>query len=290
VKGFRCQASVFIGSAFCPGRMIPSLRMVTFASVFQTVMAPTSICLELTLLFVAWRCRLYRQLTFFSAYIVLVTVEELSGWWVSKTPWFYSGAFLYIYWYSQLVLSLLRLLTIAEIAKRSLRGYPAIWTLAWEILSAATLILLSWTTYSVVPYVHHVRRFIAVGGQRFELMQAILLLLVLVFGAYYHVRVPALYRLVLIGICIYSVVEVANSQMYLLRSALADSIFGYIRQGSYPISLAIWTYAVWRYGSSSNTPPELISQAAYDELSPQIHDRMRDLNDNLSDFMGKRRR
>jgi len=253
-------------------------------------MASTNICLELTLLYVAWRCRLYRHLVFFSAYIVLVTVQEFLGWWVSKIPWFHSSAYFYIFWSAQLVLSLIRLLTIAEIAKRSLRGYPAVWTLSWEILSAAGVILLSWATYSAIPYVHHPKKFIAVGGQHFELMQAILLLLVLILGVYYHVRVPALYRLILIGICIYSAVEVANSQLYLLNSKAAESIFGHIRQASYPISLTIWTYAVWRWGAASNTAPELISQGKYDELSPQIHDRLKELNDKLFDLTGKRRR
>ena len=264
--------------------------MAAFSSIFNWVMAPTSICLELTLLYGAWKCRLYRQLAFFSAYIVLVIVQELFGWWVSKTPWFYSDAYYYIFWSTQLVLSLLRLLTIAEIAKRSLRGYPAIWTLAWQILSGAAVILLSWATYSAVPYWHHVKRFIAVGGQRFELMQAVLLLLVLALVAYYHLRVAPLYRFVLIGICIYAAVTVADSQLYLLNSKMADSIFGYVRQGSYSISLAVWTYAVWRWGRTPATPPDLISQQKYDELSPQVHDRLRELNDKLANLGGERRK
>lgn len=269
--------------------MILCRPMAAFSSILNWVVAPTTIFLELALCSVAWRCRLYRQLAFFSAYIVLVTIEEFSGWWVSKTPWFHSDTYYYIFWSTQLALSLLRLLTIAEIARRSLRGYRAIWALAWQTLSAAAFVLLSWTAYSTVPYVHHVKRFIAIGGQRFEFMQAILLLLVMVLGAYYHLHVAALYRLILIGMCICSAEAVTSSQLYLLNNnRLAESIFGYIRQGYYPIPLAIWIYAVWRWGAASIAPPDLITQEKYDELSPQVHDRLRELNDKLAKLSGER--
>jgi hypothetical protein len=68
-----------------------------------------------------------------------------------------------------------------------------------------------------------------------------------------------------------------------------DSIFGYIRRGSFLVASLIWTYALWRWGTISNTPPELISQGKYDDVSPQVHDRLRQLNGKLSDLIGKRR-
>jgi hypothetical protein len=221
---------------------------------------------------------------------VLITAVEIGGWWVSKYPWFNSPAYLRIFWSTQLILSILRLLMIIEIARRSLRAYPAVWSFAWWALSAAGAVLLSWTAYSVAQNVHHFKTLIAVGGQRFEFMQAILLLLLLALGSYYQLRIPPLYRLIVIGMCIYSAVQMSNSELYLLKSPRADLIFGYIRQGSYPISLVIWVYAVWRWGATPAESPELISQSAYDKISPQIHDRLRELNDKLSDLTGKRRR
>jgi type VI protein secretion system component VasK len=113
-------------------------------------------------------------------------------------------------------------------------------------------------------------------------MQALLLLLVLLLGVYYQVRISHMYRLILIGFCVYSAVQVANNQFLLLNNAPGDSVFGYIRKGSFLIALAIWTYAVWRWGADSTTPHNLISQSQYNELSPQIHDRLRELNDKLA--------
>lgn len=254
--------------------------MVSFSSVFQWATTP-AFALEVALVFVAFKRRVYKRLTFFFLYSVLLLVSEIGQEWVSYTPWFYSGSYLYVFWSTQFVLSFLRLITIAEIARRSLRGYPAVWTFAWRTLSVAALLLMSWTTYSAIKYFHHFRRFLAVPGQRFEFMQAVLLLLLLFLGVYYRVWISLFYRLILTGICIYSSVLVANNQILLLNKLPADSIFGYIRRGSFLVPMIIWTYAVWRWGGAPETPPELIPQTTYDDLSPEIHNRLRELNDKL---------
>jgi hypothetical protein len=121
-------------------------------------------------------------------------------------------------------------------------------------------------------------------------MQATLLLLLLFLGVYYRVRISRLYQLILIGLCMYSAIQIANSQILLLNKLPADSIFGYIRQGSFLVPMVIWTFAIWRGGAYSETPPELISQTKYDEMSPRIHDHLQKLNDKIADFAGKNRK
>lgn len=263
--------------------------MVSFPSIFYWATVPLNFCLEFALLFLSFRRKLYRKLVFFFAYVVLLAVQEPVTWWVSYSPWYYSNAWGNTFWSIQFVLSLLRLLTIAEISRRSLRSYPAVWSLSWRVLSAVATLLMTWTAYSALRGPYYIRLFVAIGGRRFETMQAVLLLLLLFLGVYYGVRISQLYRLILIGICIYSAIQIATNQL-LLAKIPADSIFEYIRRGSFLIPMAIWTYAAWRWGAASTAPPDLISQEKYDEMSPQIHDRLRDLNDKLSDLTGKRRR
>jgi hypothetical protein len=261
--------------------------MTSFDSIFQWITGPAAVCFELALCYTAYKRRLSRQLTFFSVYIVLLTVQDIASWGVKYAPWFSSPSYRYIFYSVQFVLSLLRLLTIGEIARRTLRGYPAVWGFTWRALSAVTVFLFSWTTYSAIQRAHHFRRFLAVGSQRFELMQTILLLLFLFLVVYYRVQISLLYRLILVGIGIYSAVQLVTNQLLLLNKLPADSIGDYIGRGLFLVPLAIWTYAVWRWGAASNNPPELISQSQYDDLSPQIHDRLKDLNDKLNK-LGKR--
>jgi hypothetical protein len=264
--------------------------MVAFSSMFAWVTAPCSFLLELALVILSYKRRLYRQLFFFPAYIALLALYDPIDYWVSDYPFFGSIAYNYIYWSTQLALSLLRLLTIAEISRRSLRGYPAVWAFGWRLLTATSVLLLSWTVYSAILRMHHFRQFIAATDQRFEFMQAIVLLLLLLLGAYYRVQISPLYRLILVGICIYSAVEIADSPFFALKTFPGVAIFGYIRRGLFPVLLAIWAYAVWRWGGTPTTPPDLLSQEKHDELSPQIHGRLKGLNDKLSELMGKRLR
>jgi hypothetical protein len=261
--------------------------MVTFSSLLDWITTPACYFLELTLLFISYKRKLYRLLVFFSVYIVLLNLYDALNEWVSFLPLFTTVAWNYVHWSVQFVFALLRLLTIAEISRRSLRGYPAVWAFAWRILSAAAMFLLSWAAYSAIQNVHHFRRILAVTGERFEFMQSILVILLLLLGAYYHVRIPPLFRWMLIGIGIYSAVQVTNDQFLLLRTPVADSIFVHLRHDIYPVPLAIWTYAAWRWGADSSTSPDRIPQSQYDDLSPQIYDRLEDLNDTLK-RLGKR--
>jgi hypothetical protein len=263
--------------------------MASFSSISQWAIVPLTFCLEWALLFFLFKNKLYRQLKFFSVYLLVLSIQEPVGWWVSFLPWFNSIAWGNTFWSIQFLLLLLRLLTIAEISRRSLIPYPAVWGFGWRVLSAAAAILLSWTALSAFQGGHHLRIFIGVGFQRFEIMQAVLLLLLLLLGVYYRVRLSQLNRLILIGICIYSAIQIANDPL-LLAKIPADSVWQHIRRDSFLIPLVIWTYAVWRWGGNSIAPADLISQEKYDELAPQIHDRLKELNEKLSDMTGKNRR
>jgi len=100
-------------------------------------------------------------------------------------------------------------------------------------------------------------------------------------GVYYRIRVPPLYKLVLIGSCIYSTDQLVTNRVDRYLSASTNFPLDLVQRFAYVGMLSIWLWAVWRWGKSSTPPPDLVSQATYDELSPQIHDRLRELNDKL---------
>jgi hypothetical protein len=257
-------------------------RMTTFSTVFSRTVYSVFFSFCPAILFLFFRRKLYRRLIFFTVYLVSLFIWGIVELWISRTPIYSSHRWFDVFWSVEFALSTLRLLTIAEISRRFLRGYPAVWTLAAWLLSGVATALLLWTVQSAIHNVHHVRRFILLGDQRFECMQAILLLLVLLIGVYYRLQIPLLYRLILTGIGIYACVQVTNNPLGINQLILPNSTFDFIRRGSILISLGTWLYAIWRSPRIPDVRPELISQATYDELAPQIHDRMRDLNDKLS--------
>jgi hypothetical protein len=191
----------------------------------------------------------------------------------------------YYYWSVEFLVTILRLLAFAEVSRRILRVYPMVFAAGSRILTAAAAILLSWTAY---PAVHSVRRIwprIVVGNQRIALMQAVLVLALLTIGAYYRIQIPSLYRLILVGIGVFASIQVVNNQLLLRQSIVPYSIPDY--RASTVVSTIIWTYAVWRWSGAPESQPKLISRVHYDKLSPQIHDKMQDLNDKLAKLFGK---
>ncbi len=173
------------------------------------------------------------------------------------------------------------LLMIAEIAIRSLRGYPSIWRPASTLLSVVAMALISWTVVSTMHYFGHRRQFVMVGDQHLVLAITILLLLLMAISSYYRVKIPPLYRLVLAGIGIYASIEVVANQIQ-FQSRSGFSIWNNMRLSAFAVALILWIYAVLRRATLPADQTELIPQSKYDDLSPQIHDRLQTMNYKLT--------
>jgi hypothetical protein len=255
-----------------------------FSEIFSVVMY----CLNLLLLVLLLARNGWRRLVFFTLFIVLLTVRDGVGLCIAHTSLGIGRPWIYTYWYSELVLSTLYLFMIAEIAKRFFQDYPSIWFNASRLLAIAALALISWTVYSTLRYVGHPRMFVLIGDQRLDLTTTIMLLLLMAIGAYYRLRLPPLYRLMLIGIGIYASVQVVTDQIEIRYKMGPESLFGYLRTWSYAISLVVWIYAVWRWAAPPATRAELISQSKYDHLSPQVHHSLQEVNLKLANLEDQR--
>jgi hypothetical protein len=250
------------------------------------------ILLVLLLVFI-FRNKVYRRLKFFVFYLVFASARTLAieSYWATPTTiydrWYYP--YLYSYWISAFVLSFLRLFITLEICERVLRKYPALRIFVWRVMAGLAVVLFTWTLYLGIRNFHHVGRFILTFQQTTDVSFAILLLTLMAIGVYYRMRIPGLYRVILIGSCVYSAVQVVDSELGRHTAYLPNSVFDFAQRLAYNLMLAIWAWALWRWGKESTPSPEIVSQATYDELSPQIHDRLKELNDKLSDLIGKRR-
>lgn len=260
----------------------------SFTAVLDVSVSVLASFLELFLLFLVFNKGLYRKLILFTLYFSLLAPWDLIGFSVRYTPLFHSSGWSYFYWTSQFVFSILRLCAIAELCWRSLHAYPAVWNLAWRSLASVATLLLLWTTYSALYNVHVFQAFISHGLQRFEFMQAVLLVAILGIGAYYRLAVPSLYRWMLAGLGLYSAVLVTNYELALSTRYPPKSIFDFVFRLSYCTALLIWIWGIYRWAGVPTQPPALISQKTYDALSPQIHDRLHELNDRLAHMHGRR--
>jgi hypothetical protein len=222
-----------------------------------------------------------RELRFFAAYLIFLLVRECVWYFVWKSPavntlWVFDS-----YWISEFVLSSLRALTIAEIIWRSLRGYPAVWDLFWRVLAATAGLLLLLSLVTAMRNVNRVAKFFYLGLQRLEFMQAILAIALLGIAAHYGIRLIPLYKFVLIGLFLYSVVQVINYEASAFNIYASKPVFDAARKISYGISIGVWTYAFARPVESASRIPQRVSPALYDQFSPEIHARLRELNSRL---------
>lgn len=222
-----------------------------------------------------------RELRFFAAYLILLIVRESVWYFVWKSPslgklWVFDS-----YWVSEFALSSLRTLTIAEIIWRSLRGYPAVWDLFWRVLAAVAGLLLLWSLVTAMRNVNKIARFFYLGLQRLEFMQAILAIALLGIAAHYGIRLIPLYKFVLIGLFLYSVVQVINYEASVFSIYSSKPLFDAARKISYGISIGVWVYAFARPVESVGGIPQRVPQALYDQFSPDIHAQLRELNSRL---------
>jgi hypothetical protein len=257
---------------------------------FSELLTVTLYCLGLSLLaLVLWR-KLRQRLPVFTLFVVSFVIRDIVVLFFINSSFFYTPAWFRIFWTSELILSATYLFVIAEVAGLFLRAYPSIWPSASRLLIVVGLGLTTWTVYSAMRFWGHARLFIMIGDQRLMLTVTILILLIMAIGSYYRLKLPPLYRLVLIGIGMYASVQVVANQIEMQYKMGPNSLFDYMRRGSFGISELVWIYAIWRWAAAARPArkSELIPQSEYDHLSPQVHNCLRDMTQQLASLVDER--
>lgn len=254
----------------------------------QNVLTVIIYSLSLTLLLLVLRRNLYQRLPVFTVFVLTFIARDIIVLFFAYGSIAHTRLWFYTFWTSDFMLSTMYLFVIAEIAKLFLRDYPSIWRSASRLLAIVGIALMSWTIYSAARHFGHPRAFVMVGDQRLTLTISILLLLLMGIGAYYRLKPAPLYLLVLVGIGIYASVQVAGNQIEMQYRLGPDSFWDLIRRGSFAISEIVWIYAVWRWAAPPVCEAELIPQSKYENLSPQIHDRLREAIQKLASLAGER--
>ena len=254
-----------------------------FSQVYSIV--GDSLCLALIVLLVVRH--VWQRLVFLTIFMSLCITRDAITIFVIRTAFGHGVKWFYIYWIAEIILTVMYLLMIAEISNHFLSDYPSIRPSAFRLLGVVTLALSFWTATSAMRYAGHPRMFFTTGEQHLVLTITIVLLLLMGIVVYYRLRLPPLYRLVLFGIGIYASIVMGADQIELQFRLGPNSVFDYVRRAAFSISAVIWTYAVWRWPAPSARHLELIPQSEYDDLSPQVHDRLREANLKLANLKGE---
>ena len=234
----------------------------------------------------AFRRRSYIRLPMFTAFITLLLVRTPGLRWVSVPGPGYTSplAFTY-YWVTLALLLVVHAAAIVEIARCALRDYRGVWALGWRVLSLTAFLAVLYAAVDAHANAHSIAMFILSSERGLELTASVVLMMLLLLCAYYLIRPESVVRLVAVGLCFYSAVQVLNNT---LLHAWPTRYFPWgsaIRQGSFVVSLLIWIHALRKPLAVRTPGPELLPQQVYDRVAPQVNYRLRALNDRLREVL-----
>jgi hypothetical protein len=247
----------------------------------QRVCWSLSISLRALLLgLVLWR-RNVRSIPFFSIYLSvnLLNAFVLAVSYRVLDP--QSPVLFRIVWGWQVLVTCVRALAVAEICRLLLAGYRGIWSLARRVLLSCTVLVL---VYAFLVSDHQWNSAILAGNRAVELSIAVVIVALLVFLRHYQVVAEPTLRNLAIGFFLFSCFEVLNYTILEHWLKPYAPFWNFLEVLSYLACLLIWTWALCKPLPQLATDPTLLPGSVYQQLSPEINLRLRQLNERLSDF------
>ncbi len=250
---------------------------------YVLVLWACSFLAQLLVLFLLFSRRSFRKLPFFGVYVTLDLLPAVFLVVVYSILGSDSGNARTLAWYSECITLLAQARATAEILKVTLRTYQGIWGLTWRVLtltSALVVILVALLTRGAWE---SEKWFELNRGYHITFATAVIACLLLV--RYYSVEVPSAFKMILGGFCFYSCTEILINTV--LQALLKNEFQNYqsIWQSATMLSflgvLSIWVAALRKPlpADAQQTPPP--SDSIYQRLSPEINDRLRELNEKL---------
>ena len=225
----------------------------------------------------------FRKLPFFTAYVALnlcqvaflVVVYSI---WGPK-----SDTTMILAWYSECITLLAQALATTEILKVTLRPYQGIWGLAWRALAGTSALIVLIVALATHGDWVTAKWFELNRGYHLTFAAAVIACLLLV--RYYSIQVPAAYKMILGGFCLYSSTEILIHTVLQSLAKKAFDAYEPFWQASTMLSfivvLSIWVVALWKPLPIESRQAAAPSDSIYQRLSPEINEGLRDLNEKL---------
>ena len=141
-----------------------------------------------------------------------------------------------------------------------------------------------WICLGAIQERHALHLYVIPLEQRLNILAAIFTLAVMGIGNYYRLFIYDLYRRVLVASCIYSAVQLVDTELGRYLRNPPNTFYDFTQRFAFELMILMWTWALWKWSGASPQSHQLISQDEYEDLSPRVHDRLKKLNDRLSDL------
>jgi len=225
--------------------------------------------------------RVYQRMPFFAAYAVLLVCEVVFVWTVYQIYGYTSRTAWYAYWTASGIVLLARGFVIAELCWITFRLYPGVWSLARRTLSLSAIALFVLASISAAMNSYWIVGLVETTQRGLELVGSIILLLALTFSVRYEAWKEPMEHRVLVGLTVYSIVEMLNHTFMSFVSTAYLSLWNSARIGVFDIAVGGWIYCLRKPLAISTSAPVLLTDTATTELLTELLNGMRELTDDL---------
>ncbi len=234
----------------------------------------------LTLLFLMKNSR---KVPFFAAYIALNLCQGGFLFILLFIPRMSTFTYRDLAWASEGITLVAQALATTEILGITLRPYPGIWGLGWRAL-AGTSILVA-LLVALESHSDGVSQGLFVLNRGYHLTFATAVIACLSLVRYYSIQVPAAFKLILGGFCLNSCVEVLiNTLIQILFHKgyeVHQTWWQVLTMISFLVALLLWFAAVRKPFPVDDRQIAPLSGSGYQRLSPEINERLREINEKL---------
>jgi hypothetical protein len=213
-------------------------------SFVQVALWISTFLLECVVCVVAFRRRLYREMTVFSAYVTMLVVREVFLYWAYHVFGYSSRLVFYAFWLTQALLLLLRAGSIAEIIWKASRGYPGFRIIMGWPIALVSVVLTGRASWVVGHDVMTLPSLILGLEHHVEFAAAVVVFVSFVLWFRYDVPLRPHEKLIAVGLFVYSLVQEVND-------AIAQHWVGpyfqwrdRIRIVSFMVALILWIVAL----------------------------------------------
>lgn len=223
----------------------------------------------------------FRKLPLFTAYTALNFCQVVYLVIVYSTPGLSRQKLIDLAWYSECITLFAQGWATAEILKVTLKPYQGIWGLVWRAL-AGTSIFVVLAVALMTQGDWAAKWFELNRGYHLTFAAAVIASLGVV--RYYSIQVPSAYKIILGGFCFYSCTEILlNAILQPLLKARYDDyqpVWQSVTMLSFLAVEIVWVAALWKPlpVDARQAPP---SDSIYQQVSPEINKRLRELNEKL---------
>ena len=250
-------------------------------SLIDKIQGMAGAVLELAVLFLVFRHRLFGRQPLFSVYLGLLIFYEVVETIVYATFGIRSYISFYSAWGFQALLVSGRGAAVYEFCKILIAPFSGVWKVCRSVLLSIAAVLTVAAIIATSESGPRLSVMISTAERGLELAIVGILLFGLAFCRYYRIQIDGYLAWIGLGFGFYSAIQVVNSS-FLQRFAMSYfPLWNQLSIFSFNIATILWCVALWRPLPAMKRAAATLQPGAYEAFAPQMSIRLRELNARL---------